>query len=847
MWLLGGGVLFALIFGFAAALDYLGGVYPRVFRAIGGPLLDTRTRDVAEAVAAAFCAAAGLAAPKLGWRWWTRLERRVALLASRRTAVLVAAGLLPVTLRLALLPVLPVPQPKVADEFGYLLLADTFASGRLTNPTHPFWKHFEAIYLFHHPTYTSIYPPAPAALMAIPQALGLDPWLGVCLGSGLLCALICWMLQAWVPPKWVLLGGALAVCRFSVFSPWMNTYWGGTVAAIGGALVIGALPRIVREWRVRDSILLAVGLVVLAGSRPYEGLLFSIPLVVWLLGKFLREARVRLGARLLHAAVPITVVLVAAVGWMAYYNWRVTGHPLLMPYLLHQKLYGTPQPFLWQAPLTDAPGIHGSRDIADVFYWQRDAYKNAFTWFAQGSRLASFWHFYFQPLFTVPLLFLPFFVRRRWMPVLLAAAALVLAGSTLYPFFFPHYAAPICGLTVLLVIQGLRQLRAWRPAGAAVFRLLLICIFASALLTAGGEFLEPWSVDSGDTPRAEVARYLEQRGGKHLVLVRYGSKHSFHDGIVYNRADIDRSPVVWARSLDEASNGALSQYYHDRDVWLFNPDAQPVRLEKFTEGPYIMAVADAAGLRDSSEQGVSPGAIAVIIGRNFTKGRGGVSAPGLFRDLPLRLDDISEDQGIVFAPASATALPVIRPQSIGTANLAVQFGGYRAPILAVSENNEEESITVQVPANLPLGQCTVTLQANGYSAERRVLILPATPGIFQLRMSDSRFRGILIHPAGTLVDLEHPARRGEELRLLTTGIGPLEPSGLPVYKVIVGVNHGGVIPLATESPLGTPGVQRIVFRVPGETPAGKEVPLSLGVVVAGKIVYSNKSSFPVAP
>ena len=118
--------------------------------------------------------------------------------------------------RLALLPVLPVPQPFQPDEFGHLLLAQTFAAGRLANPTHPMWRYFETLYVLHQPTYTSLYPIAQGMFLAVPLALGASPWLGVCLSMGLMCAALAWMLQGWLPPKWALAGAMIAGLRLSV-------------------------------------------------------------------------------------------------------------------------------------------------------------------------------------------------------------------------------------------------------------------------------------------------------------------------------------------------------------------------------------------------------------------------------------------------------------------------------------------------------------------------------------------------------------------------------------------------------------------------------------------------------
>ncbi|MCL6547235.1 MAG: hypothetical protein K6T61_18650, partial [Bryobacteraceae bacterium] len=66
--------------------------------------------------------------------------------------------------------------------------ADTLARGRLTNPTHPMWPHFETIHVIHQPTYNSMYLPGQAIFLAAGNLLTGHPWGGVLLSVALMSA-----------------------------------------------------------------------------------------------------------------------------------------------------------------------------------------------------------------------------------------------------------------------------------------------------------------------------------------------------------------------------------------------------------------------------------------------------------------------------------------------------------------------------------------------------------------------------------------------------------------------------------------------------------------------------------
>jgi hypothetical protein len=548
--------------------------------------------------------------PTAGLRWFELCERAFGKLARRRGLAVVLVGLAALAARAALLPILPIPQPAVHDEFGYLLLADTFAQGRLTNPTHPMWVHFESFHIIWHPTYTAKFYPAQGLIMALGQVIMGHPFWGVWLSVGLMCAAICWMLQAWLPPGWALLGGLLAVIRLGTFSYWANSYFGGAVAAIGGALALGALPRIKRSQRVWDALLMGLGFAIVANSRPFEGLFLGLPvagvLLVWMLGK--NRPPLRLAAR--RVVAPLILVLVMTGCAMGYYFWRTTGSPWDTPYLVYVRTYDLVPIFPWQS-LRPSPAYHHAvmGDLhRDIFMAQYERLRSSTGTLYRLLALVQSGGFYVGAALTLPLLAaiatLPYgFSWRDVSPntrFLFLVCATVIAGSVLTLYFLPHYAAPVAGAILALVLQAMRCLRSQRgrgrPRGLFITRAIpLVCLLVLAL-RVGAKPLhlpEPRRWLAGGPPtwctltptnleRAATLAELEQRPGRHLAIVRYGPGHNIVlNEWVFNEADIDRARVVWARDMGPDKNEELIDYFGDRHVWQVDADETPPRLSPY--------------------------------------------------------------------------------------------------------------------------------------------------------------------------------------------------------------------------------------------------------------------------
>jgi hypothetical protein len=467
--------------------------------------------------------------------------------------------------------------PRSHDEFSYLLGADTFRSGRLTNPPLPSPESFDTFHELQRPTYASKYPPGQALFLAAGWIIGGSPIVGVWLGFATMVAAFYWMLFAWADAKWAIAVTVL-VSSWLALTYWSYSFWGGAVAAFGGALVYGAFPRLKRGPRVSAALAFGIGLAILANTRPFEGLLVAIPPMLGVARLALSREYSRASGRIRKLGAPIALVSAATVGLMALQNHAVTGHWLTIPYAEYHRQSDVAPLFLWQQPTPHA-FANARRDAFRPWEMgQFDALRKRY--FARVlARIGSSITFVIPGFLLFPFVLLPKVAADAIARVAVAGVACVVAGVLVSVYNEPHYFAPAAGPLVALFAVCLGRF-ASLAGPFAMFRARLAWVatvpaLAITLLSIPGAPLHKTTHDWA-TARIELADSLTSTGGQHLLFVAYPPGYNPHYEWVFNGANVSSQSVIWAHDLGAVRNKELQSHFPNADAHVLTlSDSEP--------------------------------------------------------------------------------------------------------------------------------------------------------------------------------------------------------------------------------------------------------------------------------
>ena len=283
--------------------------------------------------------------------------------------------------------------------------------------------------------------------------------------------------------------------------------------------------------------------------------------------------------------MPIVIAGVLGASWLAYDNYRVTGHPLRLPYREYYEQYEIVPPFSFM-PISTTPRTLRHFDLESR---ARETYERARSWRLFVDRpldwLTLLRFYYGNLIWLLPLaVFMPFLWRSRRTRFAAILVAVIGAASLIEVWWYPHYAAPFMAALLILVAQSMRYLRQWKYGGRETGRflvsampvaVLLVMVASEAQGIATQRTADQIQAKNAQNAQKQTAEQelLKKGPGQHVIFVRYAGLPSPHEEWIYNPANIDAAPVIWALDMGQVENERLRRYYAGRSFWLFKPGA----------------------------------------------------------------------------------------------------------------------------------------------------------------------------------------------------------------------------------------------------------------------------------
>lgn len=132
-------------------------------------------------------------------------------------------------------------------------------------------------------------------------------------------------------------------------------------------------------------------------------------------------------------------------------------------------------------------------------------------------------------------------------------------------------------------------------------RAIVVVMAIWMLFTVGEKILNPYLLQinhrkllADAVDRARLESQLNQIPGQHLVIVHNHWSHTGSEDWIYNKPDLDRAKIVWARDMGPEANQDLLQYFPDRKVWVVDQNDGLMRLTAYNQRTPQETVAAAA-------------------------------------------------------------------------------------------------------------------------------------------------------------------------------------------------------------------------------------------------------------
>jgi hypothetical protein len=434
--------------------------------------------------------------------------------------------------------------PNSGDEYDYIYQAQTYLAGRLWNPLPAGHEFFSHSHIFEkEQKWIAQYPPGWPLLLAAGHLLALPYWLvsPLC-GAALLAAL--WRLGRRPEPLTAIL--VVAIVGLSPFFLYnAASYFNHVPAALFGVLFCYFGLEYLDTPRASAAVGAGAALGALGLIRPFDVPIFALPFAI----EFLLKARTRhyfFAPMLFLGGAPFLAGLL-------WYNWRVTGNPLLMVNswgypLLHLGLHavdewGVPSPLRSRSAMIIVRAVELAEWSSTILVV---AYVPALLWKWQRGRLR--FHDFVFPIIVIAYFFYPGAVNRY--------------GPR---YYFEAY--PLLALTVATCAAAFLQ-RPWRDrwgeaAQALIFAHLVTCILSVAIFS----YYMRWIIDQ----RSDVFDQVARAGLHDAVVILHSPTGVIRPmeqlDLTWNGTDLS-GDVLYALNL-EGRRDELRQLYANRHFYIY--------------------------------------------------------------------------------------------------------------------------------------------------------------------------------------------------------------------------------------------------------------------------------------